>query len=156
MVTIYERGSQVDILLVDDNPGDSKLIKIAFRRNPLPTQVTVAETAEHGLDLLQGKDAAPNRLPDIVFLDLNLPFMHGLTFLELVKNDPALTSIPVLILSSSGAQRDIADCYTRHASGFVTKPSSLEGYIALADSVTSYWFKLVQTPSRARIARPAP
>jgi CheY-like chemotaxis protein len=156
VVTIYERGSRADILLIDDNPGDSKLIEIAFRRHPLPTQVTVAETAEQGLDLLQGRDTATqNRFPDIVFLDLNLPSMNGMTFLELVKNDPTLASIPVVVLSSSRAQKDIADCYNRHANGFVTKPSSLEGYMALADSVSKYWFKVVQTPPRYRMDSPA-
>jgi CheY-like chemotaxis protein len=147
VVTIFERGCQADILLIDDNPGDARLIEIAFRKMLLPTQVTIAETAEDGLDLLHGKDVTKrSRLPDIVFLDLNLPSMHGLTFLELVKTDPALASIPVLVLSSSNAQKDIVAAYSRHANGFVTKPSSLEGYLALAGSVTNYWFKLVQTP----------
>jgi CheY-like chemotaxis protein len=151
VVTIYERGCRADILLIDDNPGDAKLVAIAFRRTALPTQVRIAATAEHALAMLQGKDEPPpHQRPDLVFLDLNLPSMHGLTFLELVKADPALTSIPVLILSSSSAAKDIADAYDRHANGFVTKPSSLEGYLALADSVSEYWFKVVQTPAASR------
>jgi len=151
VVTIYERGSRADILLIDDNPGDARLVAIAFRRTPLPTQVRIAETAEQGLALLQGKDeAASHRRPDLVFLDLNLPSMHGLTFLELVKRDPALSSIPVLVLSSSSATKDIADSYDRHANGFVTKPSTLEGYLALADCISEYWFKVVQTPETSR------
>jgi CheY-like chemotaxis protein len=151
VVTIYERGCQADILLIDDNPGDARLVAIAFRKTPLPTQVRIAETAEHALALLQGKDVpAPHRLPDLVFLDLNLPSMHGLTFLELVKADPALTAIPVLVLSSSSATKDIADSYDRHANGFVTKPSSLEGYLALAGCISEYWFKVVQTPRAFR------
>ena len=147
MVTICERGNEADILLIDDNPGDAKLVSIAFRKMQMPTQVIIAGTAEQGLDLLHGRgETALERLPDLVFLDLNLPFMNGLTFLELVKQDPALAAIPIVVLSSSGAQQDIVASYNRHANGFVTKPSSLAGYLALAGSVTDYWFKLVQTP----------
>ena len=148
MVTVYEGGSPAEILLIDDNPGDIKLIEIAFRRTDLPAQVTVAETAEAGLMLLQAQDEnIRRRYPDIVFLDLNLPSMHGLTFLGLVKSDPALSSIPVVVLSSSSSPRDIAASYSRHANGFITKPGDLEGYLTLARSISDYWFKLVQTPA---------
>ena len=81
--------------------------------------------------------------------------MHGLTFLELVKADPALTSIPVVVLSSSSAQKDIADSYSRHANGFVTKPSSSEGYLAFVSSISEYWFKLVQMPHGSRKSAPS-
>ena len=153
VVTVYERGRPADILLIDDNSGDSTLIEIAFRKTQLPTQVTVAQTAEAGLNLLQAQnDNMRRRYPDIVFLDLNLPCMHGLTFLELVKSDPALSSIPVVVLSSSSAPKDIAASYSRHANGFVTKPSSLEGYLAFAGSISEYWFRLVQTPLSPNVA----
>jgi CheY-like chemotaxis protein len=147
VVTIYERGRPADILLIDDNLGDRKLIEIAFRNAELPTQLTVAETAEAGLILLQAQNEnMRRRYPDIVFLDLNLPSMHGLTFLDVVKSDPALSSIPVVVLSSSSTAKDIAAAYSRHANGFVTKPSDLEGYLAFAGSISEYWFRLVQTP----------
>jgi CheY-like chemotaxis protein len=147
LATIFERGRPADILLIDDNPGDARLIEIAFKKANVSANVTIAETAEQGLKLLQGKASATGETcPDIIFLDLNLPSMHGLKFLELMKADPALTSIPVLVLSSSRAQKDIAESYNRHANGFVTKPSSLEGYLAFADSVSDYWFRLMQTP----------
>jgi CheY-like chemotaxis protein len=153
-VTIYEQGRQADILLIDDNLGDIKLLEIAFRKMQLPTQITVAETAEQGLSMLQGSEGEKERrLPDLVFLDLNLPSMHGLTFLELVKADPALTSIPVVVLSSSSASKDIADSYSRHANGFVTKPSSSEGYLTFVSGVSEYWFKLVQLPRGSRKGR---
>ena len=147
MATVYERGCPADILLIDDNPGDAKLIELAFKRVQIPLQVTVVGTAEQGLDLLHGKDDRRwHGLPDIVFLDLNLPSMHGLTFLELVKADPVFAAIPVLVLSSSSAQTDIAASYSRHANGFVTKPSNLDGYLAFAGSVSDFWFKTAQSP----------
>jgi chemotaxis family two-component system response regulator Rcp1 len=153
--TFSERVCLADILLIDDNLGDAKLIELAFRRIQLPTQVTVAETAEQGLDLLQGRDPTNQyRLPDLILLDLNLPTMHGLTFLELVKSDPTLALIPVLVLSSSSAQKDVANSYKRHANGFVTKPSNLEGYRSFADSISDYWFNVVRTPWGSRKQSP--
>jgi CheY-like chemotaxis protein len=147
VVTIYERGRQADILLIDDNPGDAKLLEIAFRKIGLPTQTTVAGTAEQGLKMLHKNNGDNNRRQhDIVFLDLNLPTMHGLRFLELVKTDPAFLSIPVLVLSSSSAQKDIVDSYNRHANGYVTKPSTFEGYLAFVGCISEYWFKILQTP----------
>jgi CheY-like chemotaxis protein len=142
MVTIYERGVPPRILLIDDNRGDARLMQIAFKKTSLPAQITVAETAETGISLLQDESIPP----DLVFLDLNLPSMHGLTFLELVKSDPALSAIPVVVLSSSSAQKDVTESYIRHANGFVTKPFNLNGYEVFADSICHYWFNLVQMP----------
>ena len=146
-MTIHERGRQANILLIDDNPGDVKLLEIAFRKIQLPTHTTVAGTAERGLKLLQAAEGDSETCqPDIVLLDLNLPSMHGLRFLELVKSDPALAAIPILVLSSSSAPKDIADAYKRHANGYMTKPSTFEGYLAFVGSISEYWFKILQTP----------
>jgi len=151
VVTVYESGRSPDILLIDDNIGDAKLVEIAFRKTRLPAHVISAGSAEAGLDLLQMQDDDTRQLrPDLVFLDLNLPSMHGLTFLDLMKSDPALTAIPVLVLSSSSAPNDIAASYSRHANGFVTKPSSLDGYLAFAESISEYWFGLRQLPPNAK------
>jgi len=144
-VTLYERGGAPRILLIDDNRGDARLIKIAFQKSCLPAQITVVENAEDGMTMLQG-DAEP---PDLVFLDLNLPSMHGLTFLQIIKSDPVVSAIPVVVLSSSSAQKDVTDSYKRHANGFITKPFNLDGYEAFAGSVCDYWFKLVQMPLAA-------
>jgi CheY-like chemotaxis protein len=151
VVTVYELGRPPDILMIDDNMGDAKLVEIAFRKARVPAHVIVASSAEAGLDILKIQDAnTPRPWPDLIFLDLNLPSMHGLTFLDLIKSDPALTAIPVLVLSSSSAPNDIAASYSRHANGFVTKPSSLEGYLEFAKSIGEYWFGLLQLPPNAR------
>ena len=145
MVIIATSTRPAEILLIDDNRGDVKLLEIAFRRTTPRVKITVAPTAEHGMSLLRGEDAAaPRAAPDIVFLDLNLPSMHGLTFLKLMKSDPHLTAIPVLVVSSSSAERDISESYRHHASGFITKPYNLEGYDAFAVQISGYWFNLVQ------------
>jgi CheY-like chemotaxis protein len=142
MVTLFERGGAPRILLIDDNHGDTRLIQIAFKKIGVPALITVAANAEDGMAMLQDNEAHP----DLVFLDLNLPSMHGLTFLQIVKSDPALSAIPVVVLSSSSAQKDVTDSYSRHANGFITKPFNLDGYEAFAGSVSEYWFKLVQMP----------
>jgi CheY-like chemotaxis protein len=142
MATLYERGGAPRILLIDDNRGDARLIELAFKKSGLPAQITVAENAEDGMTMLRGNAGRP----DLVFLDLNLPSMHGLKFLEIVKGDPGLSAIPVVVLSSSSAQKDVTDSYNRHANGFVTKPFNLDGYEIFAGSVCAYWFKLVQMP----------
>jgi CheY-like chemotaxis protein len=151
VVTVYERGRPPDILMIDDNIGDAKLVELAFRKTRIPAHVIVAGSAEAGLDILQKQDGnSCNSRPDLVILDLNLPCMHGLTFLDLMKSNPALTSIPLLVLSSSSAPNDIAASYSRHANGFVTKPSSLDDYLAFAGSISEYWFGLLQLPPNAK------
>jgi len=150
MVIISTCRRPPEILLIDDNRGDIKLMEIAFRRTAPRVKITVAPTAEHGILLLRGQDAAaPRDPPDLVFLDLNLPSMHGLTFLQIMKSDPSLAVIPVLVVSSSSAEKDIFESYRRHASGFITKPFDLAGYDLFADQISSYWFKLVQIPRTA-------
>jgi CheY-like chemotaxis protein len=145
MVIIANCGRPPEILLIDDNLGDAKLIKIAFRHTLPRANITVATSAEHGMSFLRAEHASvPHPPPDIVFLDLNLPSMHGHTFLKLMKNDPVLATIPVIIVSSSSAERDVTESYRLHASGFITKPFNLEDYEAFADQFASYWFKLVQ------------
>jgi len=155
MVNLSANVRPPEILLIDDNYGDAKLIEIAFRHAMPAARITRAATAEHAITLLRGDSAtAPHATPDIMFLDLNLPTMNGLTFLDLIKNDPDLRSIPVLIVSSSSAERDITESYRRHASGFITKPFSLEGFETFATQVIDYWFKMVQLPAPA-VPRPS-
>jgi len=148
MTTIMERGQFPHVLLIEDNNGDAVLIKLAFKKALLPSKITVAGTGEIGLAMLRGLGEYANvRQPDIILLDLNLPQMHGLTFLNHVKNDPKTALIPVIILSSSSAENEVMAGYAGHASGFVTKPISLDDYDEVVASIGSYWFKLVQTPT---------
>jgi CheY-like chemotaxis protein len=149
VVRVYEEGRRPSILLVDDNRGDATLIQIAFRKTSQPPLVTIAGTGEQGMAYLQGKDpGALDAHPDIIFLDLNLPSMHGLTFLEIVKSDPDLTLIPVLVISSTKAAKDIANCYRLHANGFVTKPQSYAGYLELSEEISAHWFGFLEVPPR--------
>jgi len=148
MTTIAERGEFPHVLLVEDNQGDATLIKLAFKRAGLPGKITIAETGEIGLDILRGEgEHGRGRHPDIVLLDLNLPKMHGLAFLKLVKGDPQTAPIPVVILSSSSAEAEVIAGYACQASGFITKPFCLDDYEEVVSGIGAYWFKLVQTPA---------
>lgn len=149
MSTIAERTNLPQVLLVEDNSGDATLMKLAFRHASMPAHITVESSAELGLKMLRRQDEfAGKALPDIILLDLNLPKMHGLEFLARVKADEALRNIPVVVLSSSNAERDLASAYQAYANGFVVKPISLDDYDNLAQVIEDYWFGLMQTLPR--------
>ena len=148
MTTIAERGRSPEILVIEDSRGDALLLRIAFKAARRPANVTVAPNAEAVLGALRQKSGYPDfPRPDLILLDLNLPKMQGVTFLNQIKGDPALAAIPVIVLSSSGAEKDIAECYAGHANGFISKPLSLEAYGPLVDGIGDYWFNQVHTPT---------
>ena len=146
MTTIAERGQFPHVLLVEDNKGDATLITLAFRKAEYPSKISTAETGEAALAMLarEGQYALA-AAPDIILLDLNLPRMHGLEFLKRIKSDPRLALIPVIVLSSSDAESDMAASYLGHAAGFVTKPICLDDYDEIVATLGTYWFKIMQT-----------
>ncbi len=147
MTKVSERSRSAQVLLIEDNHGDAVLTKRAFRRSGMPSEITVAETGEKGLSILrqEGEHADAPR-PDIILLDLNLPYMHGQDVLKAVKEDPALRRIPVIVLSSSSADSDVAGCYDRHANGYITKPITTDTYDEIVARIEQYWFGLMQLP----------
>ena len=146
MSTIAERTKLPQVLLIEDNPGDAQLMKLAFKNAEMPSFVTVAATAEIGLGILRREPAyLDTRCPDIILLDLNLPRMGGSEFLALVKADPHLRMIPVIVLSSSNAEQDLAATYANYVNGFVIKPFSLDDYADVVKNIEEYWFKYVET-----------
>ena len=146
MSTIAERTKLPQVLLIEDNPGDALLMKLAFKNAEMPSFVTVAATAEIGLGILRREPAyLDTRCPDIILLDLNLPQMRGSEFLALVKADPHLRMIPVIVLSSSNAEKDLAATYANYVNGFVIKPFSLDDYADVVKNIEDYWFKYVET-----------
>ncbi len=148
MTKMKDRSRNAKILLIDDNRGDAVLTKLAFTRVGIGVDFQVAETAEIGLSILrQEGDYAFALRPDIILLDLNLPKMHGHDFLSTVKADPALRRIPIIILSSSSADVDVAVSYDRYANGYITKPYSSEAFKEVAEMIEHYWFELVHSPS---------
>jgi two-component system, chemotaxis family, response regulator Rcp1 len=140
-------GSELHLLLVEDNPGDVDLMLEVLRESDALPQhrVTVAVDGVEALERLRG----PGGLPDLVILDLNLPKKDGRSVLREMKSDDRLRQIPVVILSSSGADRDLVEAYDLGANCFVTKPSNLDDYFETVRGIKSFWLGLaVLPPSR--------
>ena len=146
MASQREDGS-VDILLVEDNPGDVRLTKEAFTEIELDEELYVVNDGEEALDFVHQRgeyEDAPR--PDLVLLDLNLPRVDGLEVLDDVKGDPELRSIPVVVLTGSEAEEDIVESYDRHTNAYLTKPIDPEEFVELVRSFESFWLSLVKLP----------
>jgi chemotaxis family two-component system response regulator Rcp1 len=145
-------GSEpIEVLLVEDNPGDVRLTREALRDGKVHNNLSVAPDGVEALAFLrrQGKYADAPR-PDVILLDLNLPKKDGREVLEEIKADPSLARIPVVILTSSEAERDIAQAYELHANCYVTKPVDLDQFIHVVRSIEDFWFTIVKLPPEPR------
>jgi CheY-like chemotaxis protein len=137
----------IDILLVEDNPGDARLTREALQLSKVRNALHHARDGEEALEFLrrEGKFAgAPT--PDMILLDLNLPRRDGREVLEEIKADPKLMHIPVVILTSSQAEEDILRSYRLHANCFITKPVDLEQLTRVVQGIEQFWFTLVRLP----------
>ena len=138
----------IKILLVEDNPADAKLTKIAFDRIRLVNELYVAKDGIDALAYLRkdGEYAEAVR-PDLILLDLNLPKKDGRQVLAEIKSDERLKAIPVVILTTSNEEKDILDTYTNHANSYITKPVDLEGFIRVIQGIEEFWFTIVKLPT---------
>jgi two-component system, chemotaxis family, response regulator Rcp1 len=137
----------VEVLLIEDNPGDVRLLEEAFRELNADIRMRVAKDGAEGLELVQ--KALANRIdewPDLILLDLNLPTISGHDVLARIKNNPETRRIPVIILTSSRAEFDVRQAYDCHANAYLRKPSTLEGLISAAEQIKSFWLELVTLP----------
>ena len=138
----------IDILLVEDNPGDVRLTREALKEGKvLINQLNVARDGVEALAFLrrQGEFSDAVR-PDIVLLDLNLPKKDGREVLAEIKNDPELRRIPVVILTTSKAEEDILKSYDMHANCYITKPVDLDQFITVVQSIEDFWLTIVKLP----------
>lgn len=141
----------VDILLVEDNPGDARLTREAMAHNSMPSTIYDVRDGEQALAFLRRQApfaSAPT--PQLVLLDLNLPRRDGREVLEDMKRDPALQHIPVVVLTSSEAEEDILRSYRLHANCFVTKPVDLDDLSRVLEGIGQFWFNLVKLPPEVR------
>jgi len=138
----------IEILLVEDSPGDVRLTREALVEGKVRNNLHVVEDGVEALRFLRREDkyAAAVR-PDLILLDLNLPKMDGRQVLEKIKADSELRTIPVVILTSSEAEEDICRAYDLHANCYVTKPVDLEQFITVVKSIEMFWFTIVKLPS---------
>lgn len=142
-----DSGKPIEILMVEDNPGDIRLTKEALRANKVRNNMSTALDGEDALAFLrkQGKyKSAPK--PDLIILDLNLPRKNGMEVLKELKEDPVLKRIPVVILTTSRAEEDIIKSYDLHANCYVTKPVDLDQFMKVVRSVEDFWLEIVKLP----------
>ena len=139
--------SEVDILLVEDNAADIELTRETMRSEKICNNLHVVRDGEEALDFLRkvGRFADAPR-PDLVLLDLNIPKKDGREVLREMKSDDTLMDIPVVVLTSSDAQEDIAKSYNLHCNAYVRKPIDFEGYKKVVRAIDQFWFKLVKFP----------
>lgn len=137
-----------EILLVEDNPGDVLLFRKAVERAGIAINLVVAEDGEEALSLLRGTGPRGQAHPSLVLLDLNLPCIDGREVLRQIKSDPALKRLPVVILTSSSAEDDIALSYEMHANSFICKPANLPALQHAVQVLTTYWFGVVMMGGR--------
>jgi len=137
----------VDILLVEDNPGDVRLIQEALQSGKLLNRIATVSDGQKALAYLrkQGSYAQAPR-PDLILLDLNIPRKDGREVLAEIKADPLLRSIPVVIVTSSHAEEDILRSYNTHANCYVTKPVDLEKFVAVVRAIEEFWVTIVKLP----------
>jgi len=138
--------SKPRILLVEDNPADVRLVREALTDVPSRPHLTVARDGETALLLLESP-ADEHPLPDLIVLDLNLPGRGGLEILADIKQHPTLHTIPVVVLTTSLATRDVRDSYAKQANGYVTKPINLDDFLATIRAIADFWFETATLPS---------
>ncbi|HEX2386415.1 MAG TPA: response regulator [Candidatus Binatia bacterium] len=135
------------ILLVEDNPGDVRLTMEALKEGKILNEVRVVEDGVEALDFLyrSGKYHDAPR-PDLILLDLNLPKKDGREVLAEIKADETLKKIPVVVLTTSAAERDILRAYNLHANCYITKPVDLEQFIHVVQLIEDFWLTIVKLP----------
>lgn len=140
-------GHPVEILIVEDNPGDVRLMQEAMRDSKVLNQIHVVEDGVAAMAYLhRDGEYADAPCPDLIMLDLNLPMKDGREVLEEVKEDPELRRIPVVILTTSGAEDDILRTYNHHANCYITKPIDLKQFIKVVRAIENFWLTIVKLP----------
>jgi|SRR5579863_267078 len=140
----------IDILLVEDNPGDVRLTREVLKDCKLRNNLFVCGDGEDAMDFLHRRRKHANAVrPDLVLLDLNLPRKSGREVLAEVKEDSDLKSIPIVVLTTSAAEQDVVQSYNLHANCYITKPVDLTQFMKIVNSTCDFWLEIVKLPRRA-------
>lgn len=138
----------IDILLVEDNPGDVRLTEEALREGKVKNRLFVVNDGVDAISYLRRRDGYQDAIkPDLILLDLNLPRKDGRQVLEEIKEDPELRTIPVVVLTTSAAEEDILKSYNLHANCYITKPVDLEQFLKIVQSIEDFWLSVVKLPN---------
>ena len=134
----------ISVLLVEDDPGDVVLIEEAFEHNKVRNSLKIVGDGVEAMEYLRAADSAR---PDLVLLDLNLPRKDGREVLAEIKSDPALRSIPVVVLTTSTAEQDVARCYELHANAYIAKPVDFGNFLEIVRVLLAFWLDVVRCPA---------
>jgi len=138
-----------EILLAEDNPGDVMLTKKALEKGKLANNLHVVTDGVEALEFLRREgEYEDSPRPDIILLDLNMPRKDGQDVLKELKNDDDLCRIPVVMLTSSESEEDIAKSYELNANAYLTKPVDFDGFIEIVNRLENFWFKVVKFPEK--------
>ena len=151
MESIGTGAAALEVLLVEDSPGDARLTLEAFRDAKVHITLHVAIDGVEAMAFLkrEGKHTGAPR-PDLILLDLNLPKKDGREVLEEIKENASLKTIPVVILTTSASEADILQSYTLHANCYITKPVDLDGFLKVVKSIDSFWLSVVKLPHESK------
>ena len=141
-------GQPIEVLLVEDDPGDILLIREAFEYNKVHNNLNVVNDGEQALAYLRNEGEYAGRLrPDLVLLDLNLPRKDGREVLAEAKSDERLRAIPIVVLTTSDAEEDVLKSYQLHANAYVSKPVDIERFVAIVRQIDDFFVSVVRLPS---------
>jgi len=146
MAVVHPQLATHPILLVEDNPVDIDLTRRAFARSQLLGPISVAHDGEEALELIPRWDAG-ERPPSLILLDINLPRVNGIEVLRQLKTHPKYRCIPVIMLSSSSEDRDLADAYALGVNSYIVKPVDYDRFVEAAGHIERYWGELNQHPT---------
>jgi len=142
-------GKVIDILVVEDNPGDARLIKEVLNENKIFSSIYLVKDGVEAMEFLYNKGkykTVPK--PDLIILDLNLPRKDGREVLSEIKNDISLQHIPIVIMTISQAEEDILKSYNLHANCYISKPIDLNQFVKIIRSIEDFWFSVVKLPPK--------
>jgi chemotaxis family two-component system response regulator Rcp1 len=139
----------IEVLLVEDNPGDVRLMQEALKDAKVHNNLHVVHDGDEAMSFLrrEGKHSGSPE-PNLIMLDLNLPGKDGREVLDDIKNDPVLKHIPVVIVTTSAAEEDILKSYRLHANCYMTKPVNIEQFIKVVHAIEDFWFTIVKLPRK--------
>ncbi|HEV9037624.1 MAG TPA: response regulator [Puia sp.] len=136
---------EIHILLVDDNEGDILLTREALEDARIINRISIAYDGLEAIRFLK-EPSEGEETPDLILLDINLPKMNGTEVLEVIKNDPQLKRIPVIMLTTSAAEKDILASYDKHANCYITKPVDLDRFMDVVRTIEDFWISIVKLP----------
>lgn len=142
-------SKKLTVLLVEDEPADAHLVGLAFEEGHVLADLHHVQDGIEAFAFLRREGNYANvPSPDLILLDLNMPRMDGRQFLQKIKSDPALCSLPVVVLTTSDAEADMLDSYDHFAAGYIVKPVDVDAFIKVVRGIGDYWVDLVRLPER--------